>query len=81
MFSENVVHIIAGVLILGATAATHFVSPWFMLILIFVGLNLLQYGFSNFCLGEYIIRKLGMKSARAEALKRAKHDSPSSVGH
>lgn len=69
MFSENVVHIVAGSLVLIGVSLGFFVSPWFLLIPVFVGLNLLQYGFSNFCTMEVILRKFGMKSSYCEAKK------------
>mgnify|MGYP006296587611 CR=1 FL=1 len=67
MFSENIVHIVAGTLVIAGTALGVLVSQWFLIIPAFVGLNLIQYGFSNFCPMEIIMRKVGLSSAHKTA--------------
>ena len=47
---------IATTLILGAL-----VSPWWLLLVVFVGLNLAQSGFTGFCPAERIFGLLGLK--------------------
>ena len=64
MNSWQVVRIIAGVFILltvplGAPSSPIFVSEWFLAFTLFVGANLLQSGFTRWCLMETIMRKLG----------------------
>jgi hypothetical protein len=47
-------------LALGAPASPLFVSPWWLLLTAFVGANLLQFGFSNFCPLGLMLKKLGV---------------------
>ncbi len=60
---ERWIRIIAGSFILISLALAHWVSPWWLLFTAFVGLNLLQSGFTRWCLMEDILRKLGVKDA------------------
>ncbi|PKO74280.1 MAG: DUF2892 domain-containing protein [Betaproteobacteria bacterium HGW-Betaproteobacteria-15] len=67
MNSWQVVRIIAGVFILltvalGAPSSPIFVSEWWLAFTLFVGVNLLQSGFTRWCLMETIMRKLGFQS-------------------
>ncbi len=67
MNSWQVVRIIAGVFILltvslGAPSSPIFVSEWFLAFTLFVGANLLQSGFTRWCLMETIMRKLGFQA-------------------
>ncbi|MDX9950996.1 MAG: DUF2892 domain-containing protein [Methylophilaceae bacterium] len=67
MNSWQVVRIIAGVFILltvalGAPSSPIFVSEWFLAFTLFVGANLLQSGFTRWCLMEAIMRKLGFQA-------------------
>ncbi len=70
MTSERLVHIIAGIFILASLALAHFVNPNWLFFTAFVGLNLLQSGFTRFCLMDIILRKLGVP-ASADAANRA----------
>ena len=47
----------------GAPASPFFVSQWWLAFTAFVGANLLQSGFSCWCLMERILRKLGVRRA------------------
>lgn len=49
MTLERSLRIIAGVMILISALLTYFVSPWWVLLTAFIGLNLLQSGFTNWC--------------------------------
>lgn len=51
----------AGTLILISVLLTHFVSPWWLLLTTFVGLNLLQSAFTGFCPAAIVMGKLGLK--------------------
>ena len=55
----------AGVMILVSIALTQLVSPWWWLLTAFVGLNLLQAGFTRFCPVAMLFRKLGIRSGCA----------------
>ena len=66
MTSWRIVRIIAGAfilvsLLLGAPASPFFMSQWWLAFTAFVGANLLQSGFTKWCLMESILRKLGVK--------------------
>lgn len=57
MKATNLVHIIAGLLILLFTFLGFFYSNWFFAGVVFIGLNLFQYGITNWCLLEKILIK------------------------
>ena len=65
MTVERYIRIFAGLFImvslaLGVQASPLFVSPWFLAFTAFVGLNLFQFGFTNFCPLGLILKKLGV---------------------
>ncbi|MGP8226292.1 MAG: DUF2892 domain-containing protein [Terracidiphilus sp.] len=63
MTIERSLRLMAGLVILLSLALAHFVSPnWFWLTA-FVGLNLLQSAFTDWCPAMSIFRALGMKDA------------------
>ena len=62
---DRAVFAFAGVMTLLSVALTHFVSPWFFLFTIFIGLNLLQSAFTGFCPAAIIFKKLGVGSGCA----------------
>ena len=67
MTSWQIVRLFAGTFILvslalGVPGSPLFVSPWWLALTAFVGLNLLQSGFTKWCLMESILRKLGVRS-------------------
>ncbi|MGC4027932.1 MAG: DUF2892 domain-containing protein [Steroidobacteraceae bacterium] len=55
----------AGVLILVSLALAHLISPLWLWLTAFVGLNLLQASFTGFCPAALILRKLGVSSGCA----------------
>ncbi len=59
MTTENAVRVLAGSMILLSIALAHFVSPWFMLLGVFVGCNLVQSAFTGFCPAAVFFRRLG----------------------
>jgi hypothetical protein len=66
MTTWRIVRIVAGSfillsLLLGTPGSPLFVSQWWLAFTAFVGLNLLQSGFSCWCLMERILRKLGFQ--------------------
>ena len=61
MSVNRVLHVIAGSFILGSLALAHFVSPKWLWFTAFVGLNLLQSGFTNWCLLATMLRKAGLQ--------------------
>jgi hypothetical protein len=63
MRTENLVRILAGSMTLLSAALAHFVSPWWLLLACFVGLNLIQSAFTGFCPPTLVLRKLGWVDA------------------
>jgi hypothetical protein len=62
---DNAVFALAGTMILASLALAHFVSPWFLLLAAFVGLNMLQAAFTGFCPAAMIFKRLGFKAGCA----------------
>jgi hypothetical protein len=66
MTVERVIRIVAGLFImislaLGVEGSPLFVSPWALAFTAFVGANLFQFGFTNFCPMAMVLRRLGLK--------------------
>jgi hypothetical protein len=59
MKSESLVRILAGSMVLLGTALAHWVSPWWLLLPAFAGLNLIQSAFTGFCPPTLLLEKLG----------------------
>ena len=57
MKRELIIRGIAGTFILGSLALAHWVSPYWYLFTVFVGLNLLQSSVTRWCLMEDILEK------------------------
>lgn len=75
MTTDRAVRIMAGSFILlslalGVEASPLFVSKNFLWFTVFVGANLLQSGFTRFCLAETIMVKLGMKKGDGVSCSR-----------
>jgi hypothetical protein len=63
MSIEGMVRVLAGCMVLLSLALAHWVSPWWLLLTAFVGVNLIQSAFTGFCPAEIIIRKLKAPAA------------------
>jgi Protein of unknown function (DUF2892) len=66
MTSWQIVRVVAGAFILlslalGIPGSPIFHSVWWLAFTAFVGINLLQSGFTKWCLMENIVRKLGAR--------------------
>jgi len=59
MKTESLVRLLAGSMILLSVALVYFVSPWWLLLTCFVGVNLIQSAFTGFCPPTLILTKLG----------------------
>lgn len=57
MSTEYAIRLLAGTLVLTGLALGLLVSPWFFILVGFVGLNLIQSSFTGFCPAEMMIRK------------------------
>ncbi len=51
---------IAGAVVLVSVALSYYVSPWWFLLTVYVGVNLLQSAFTNWCPMEDLLQKLGI---------------------
>lgn len=60
MKTESYIRILAGTFVLLSVALAHFVNSWWILLAVFVGLNLIQSAFTGFCPAEMILHKLGL---------------------
>ena len=58
MTVERYLRLIAGAFVLFSLALGHWVSPYWFLVTAFVGLNLFQSGFTNWCPMMTFLRKL-----------------------
>jgi hypothetical protein len=68
MNTNRMVRIFAGIFILlslalGVSESPLFVSKYFLWFTVFVGANLLQSGFTQFCPLEIFLKKLGVQEA------------------
>lgn len=62
---DRIVLAFAGSMVLLSVLLAHFVSPWWLLLTLFVGANLLQSAFTGFCPLAKILAKLGLKPGSA----------------
>jgi uncharacterized membrane protein len=58
---NNAIRILAGSMVLLSLALTYWVNEWFVLLTLFVGVNLIQSAFTGFCPAETVFRKLGLR--------------------
>ena len=63
MTVDRYLRLIAGAFVITTVALGYYVSPYWYLFTVFVGLNLFQSAFTNWCPMMTILRKLGIKDA------------------
>lgn len=66
MILERSLRGIAGGLVLLSVILVHVHSPCWLLLTAFMGVNLVQSGFSNWCPMKLVLRLLGVKSCEEE---------------
>jgi hypothetical protein len=69
MTIDRLIRIFAGTFILlslalGVEGSPIFISKWWLAFTAFVGLNLLQYGFTNACPLSWILKKAGVPESK-----------------
>ena len=69
MTVERGVRMIAGVMVLLSLALAHFFSHYWLWLTAFVGVNLLQSAFTNWCPAMAILRAMGLKDANCVSSK------------
>jgi len=62
MTVERLLRLIAGLFVVLSLALGHWVSPYWYLFTAFVGLNLFQSAFTNWCPMMTFLKKFGVKS-------------------
>ena len=65
LFVQGAVLLLAGTMTLLSALLVALVSPWWLLLTAFVGLNLLQSSITGFCPAAVIFRRLGVSSGCA----------------
>lgn len=65
MTLDRAVLAFAGTVLLASLLLTWFVSPYFVWLTAFVGVNLIQSAFTGFCPAAIVFRKLGIKPGTA----------------
>lgn len=61
MTVERGLRLMAGVMVLLSLVLTYYVSHYWIWLTVFIGLNLLQSAFTNWCPGMAILRAMGLK--------------------
>ena len=57
---ESAIRILAGSFVLTSLALAQWVSPYWLLLAAFVGVNLIQSALTGFCPAEIVLKKLGV---------------------
>ena len=65
MSLDRIVLAFAGTVILISVLLTWTVSPWWALLTVFAGVNMIQSAFTGFCPAAMVFRKLGAKTGSA----------------
>ena len=68
---EGRIRILAGTMTLLSVALAHFVSPWWLLLTAFVGVNLIQSALTGFCPAELVLKRLFPDAPAARASSRS----------
>ena len=63
MTVERALRLLAGVIVLLSLGLAYYFSPYWLWLTAFVGLNLLQSAFTNWCPAMAILRAMGLKDA------------------
>lgn len=67
MTIKAIMRLVPGVMILTSLALSHYVSPLWLLLAAFVGVNLLQSSFTKWCLLESLLQKTNLPSGCGDA--------------
>jgi Protein of unknown function (DUF2892) len=62
---DQAVFAFAGVMVLLSVALAYLVSPWWLLLTVFVGANMLQSAFTGFCPAAIVFKRLGCPAGQA----------------
>ena len=67
MTSESAIRVLAGSMIMLSLLLSQLVSPWALLLALFVALNLIQSAFTHFCPAEKVFIALGIGTPSCSA--------------
>ena len=65
MTIDRAVMAFAGLVVLASLGLAQWLSPWWLLLTAFVGLNLIQASFTGFCPAAMFFKRLGIKAGTA----------------
>lgn len=65
MTIDRAVFVFAGLVVLAGIALGRYVSPWWFLLSVFAGLNMIQAAFTGFCPAAIVFKRLGLKPGAA----------------
>ncbi len=65
MTVDRAVFVFAGIVVLAGVGLGHFVSPWWLLLGAFAGLNMIQAAFTGFCPAAMAFKALGIRPGAA----------------
>lgn len=65
MTLDSAVLAFAGIMVLLSAALVYFVSDWWLLLTVFIGLNMLQSAFTGFCPAAKVFHRLGFRPGAA----------------
>jgi len=65
MTVDRAVFVFAGLVVLVGVGLGHFVSPWWLLLSAFAGLNMIQAAFTGFCPAAMAFKALGIRPGAA----------------
>lgn len=63
MTIDNMLHLIAGFFVVASVTLGYYISPYFYLFTVFVGLNLFQSGLTHWCPMMAFLRWMGFREA------------------
>jgi len=69
MSIESVIRVLAGSMVLLSLALAQFLSPWWLLLTAFVGVNLIQSALTGFCPPEIFLRRLGVGESKSSCCR------------
>jgi hypothetical protein len=65
MTIDRAVFVFAGFVILAGLLLGHYVSPWWLLLPAFAGLNMIQAAFTGVCPAAMVFKRLGLRPGAA----------------
>lgn len=65
MTIDRAVFVFAGLVVLLGVALAYALNPWWILLTVFAGLNMIQAAFTGFCPAAMVFKRLGLKPGAA----------------